>query len=473
MKPVVSSLVALAMAVAPLAALAKPADAENALPAKVVKPKTEKRDSARRSKRGARLAPEKPRKVESVQSRVKTGKKDVSAKKQSHAHGVDLTSVDHREPKSADTLVVASTASTASTSTREAGDASKGALLNHASMKSSDAPKLPKPSPDKVAEATPSSASRASSSADKTSKGGSEKGKGRSASRSPSSNAASESARSGGASASVARSRKRRDAKDVEKASNEERVASADKNGGRPPAKAPCTKTPVEVIRGPEVERFALTKCDGTFVPYAVERLSILARPGGVARPTAPLAELAKKPGPELARGIRRIDARLVERIQAIAEHFGKPNAPAKLFVISGFRPASVGSMHSSGRAIDFRVEGVKNEDVVMFCKTLADTGCGFYPNSSFVHVDVREGGAGHVSWIDASGPGEAPRYVSVWPPPASPRRADEVSVRRANHAPSQTDLAEEGESLLRARRPMDHDSTLETIDDYPAAITP
>jgi hypothetical protein len=31
----------------------------------------------------------------------------------------------------------------------------------------------------------------------------------------------------------------------------------------------------------------------------------------------------------------------------------------------------------------------------------------------------VREPGTGHVSWIDASGPGEAARYVTAWPPPA------------------------------------------------------
>ena len=73
--------------------------------------------------------------------------------------------------------------------------------------------------------------------------------------------------------------------------------------------------------------------------------------------------------------------------------------------------------MHATGRAIDFRIEGTKNEDVVAFCKTLTDTGCGFYPNSSFVHLDVRDPGAGHVSWIDASGPGETPHYVTAWPP--------------------------------------------------------
>src|SRR5687767_13773591 len=74
--------------------------------------------------------------------------------------------------------------------------------------------------------------------------------------------------------------------------------------------------------------------------------------------------------------------------------------------------------MHSVGRAIDFRMEGVENEDVVAFCEKLSDTGCGLYQNIWFVHIDVRDPGAGHVAWIDANGPGESPRYVSHWPLP-------------------------------------------------------
>src|SRR5262249_2532252 len=170
---------------------------------------------------------------------------------------------------------------------------------------------------------------------------------------------------------------------------NRNEVHPSSPHGGRAPAPPPCVKEPVEIIRGPEVDRFELTKCDGTVAPLAVEHLSILIRPGGAERPVAPLPELAKKAGQEIAHGIRRVDPRLVERIQALVDHFSKPTAPAKLFIISGYRPASVGSMHSTGRAIDFRIEGVKNEDVVAFCKTLGDTGCGYYPNSSFVHVDV------------------------------------------------------------------------------------
>jgi hypothetical protein len=66
------------------------------------------------------------------------------------------------------------------------------------------------------------------------------------------------------------------------------------------------------------------------------------------------------------------------------------------------------------------RVAGVSNEELSAFCKTMPDTGCGYYPNSSFIHMDVRSPGTGSVSWIDASGPGEPPRYVTTWPPPAA-----------------------------------------------------
>jgi hypothetical protein len=59
---------------------------------------------------------------------------------------------------------------------------------------------------------------------------------------------------------------------------------------------------------------------------------------------------------------------------------------------------------------------GVSNEQLVAYCRNVSDTGCGYYPNSSFVHLDVRAPRTGHVYWIDASGPGESPRYVAAWP---------------------------------------------------------
>jgi hypothetical protein len=219
-----------------------------------------------------------------------------------------------------------------------------------------------------------------------------------------------------------------------------------------------CVKEPIEMIRGPEIDTFQLTNCDGTIAPLAIEHLSILVRPGSAARPVAPLAELAKKKGNEISPGVHRIDERLVQRLQAVADHFAKVGTPpVKLDVISGYRPTSVGSMHATGRAIDFRLEGAKNEDVVAFCKTLDDTGCGFYPNSSFVHLDVRDSNAGHVSWIDASGPGETPRYVSTWPPHAT------------SSAPDKLEPASAKEPLEKP----DGEETKEPVDEHPAEVTP
>ena len=114
----------------------------------------------------------------------------------------------------------------------------------------------------------------------------------------------------------------------------------------------------------------------------------------------------------EWAPGIKLADAGLVTRLQKVVDNF----KARKVTIVSGYRPASLGSFHQSARAIDMHIEGVSNEQVVAFCRTLADTGCGYYPNSSFVHMDVRAPRTGHVYWIDASGPGESPRYVAAWP---------------------------------------------------------
>jgi hypothetical protein len=191
-----------------------------------------------------------------------------------------------------------------------------------------------------------------------------------------------------------------------------------------------CLKPPVEVVAGAETATFSLAKCDGSPAPLAVDQLSVLARPSAASKPKQPLESLAHLRGPELAPGIRRLDARLLQRVEAIAEHFRRSDQPTRFQLVSGYRPRSGRSYHQSGRALDFRIEGVDNEALVAFCKTLPDTGCGYYPNSVFVHVDVREPGTGHVAWIDASHPGEAPKYVSAWPVPGS-------AVAKAGDAPA------------------------------------
>ncbi|HVM66571.1 MAG TPA: DUF882 domain-containing protein [Acidimicrobiales bacterium] len=103
------------------------------------------------------------------------------------------------------------------------------------------------------------------------------------------------------------------------------------------------------------------------------------------------------------------IDPRLVALVGIVSSHFGGKT----LEVVSGFRAYSPTqytphSNHNLGRALDFRVRGVSNEVLRDFCRTLRSAGCGYYPNSSFVHLDVRETKA---YWVDWSHPGEPPKY--------------------------------------------------------------
>jgi uncharacterized protein YcbK (DUF882 family) len=103
------------------------------------------------------------------------------------------------------------------------------------------------------------------------------------------------------------------------------------------------------------------------------------------------------------------IDPRLIALVGVVSNHFGS----RRIEIVSGFRPYSptqhtAHSNHNIGKAIDFRVQGVPNEVVRDFCRTLHNVGCGYYPHSTFVHMDVRGSTA---FWIDYSRPGEPPRY--------------------------------------------------------------
>jgi hypothetical protein len=211
-----------------------------------------------------------------------------------------------------------------------------------------------------------------------------------------------------------------------------ERAPKVEPSKVEPPK--PCLADAVEILRGAEADTFSLATCDGGVAPLALERLSVLLRPGGERRPEGSLDDLARasaKKG-EIAPRIRKVDPGLVSRLAQIVGHLSV-GGKAKIHLVSGVRPASAGSLHQVGRAIDFRIEGIDNEKVVELCRTMADTGCGYYPNSSFAHVDVRDPGTGHVHWIDASRPGEPPRYVQAWPeakaepetPPALPEGKD------------------------------------------------
>ncbi|HMI86558.1 MAG TPA: DUF882 domain-containing protein [Polyangiaceae bacterium] len=119
---------------------------------------------------------------------------------------------------------------------------------------------------------------------------------------------------------------------------------------------------------------------------------------------------------PQVARFLRSksgadhpIDGRLVSLVAAVSDHFGGHDVN----VVSGFRPYSPRqyarhSNHNEGRAIDFSIKGIANETVRDYCRTLRNVGVGYYPNSLFIHLDVRDGNA---YWVDYAAPGQAPRY--------------------------------------------------------------
>jgi len=103
------------------------------------------------------------------------------------------------------------------------------------------------------------------------------------------------------------------------------------------------------------------------------------------------------------------IDPRLVALVSIVSSHFGGKT----IEVVSGYRAYTPTqytphSNHNLGRALDFRVQGLSDEALRDFCRTLRSAGCGYYPNSTFVHLDVRETKA---YWVDWSHPGEPPKY--------------------------------------------------------------
>lgn len=188
----------------------------------------------------------------------------------------------------------------------------------------------------------------------------------------------------------------------------------------------PCVDRPVLLHRiDGESDSLVLVRCDGALADDALVRLSVLARPRGVAAPT----DLPDEPDPKAERGewvpgIRLVDPRLVWVISRLADHF-KGHA---IEIASGYRPATApttktrgarpshGRHHASGRALDVSIHGVSNEDLLAACHAIPDIGCGYYPRGRFVHVDVRPVGTGSALWVDASAPGERSVYLRDWP---------------------------------------------------------
>jgi len=100
-----------------------------------------------------------------------------------------------------------------------------------------------------------------------------------------------------------------------------------------------------------------------------------------------------------------RVDPRLIALLADVSEHFG--GRPVR--VVSGWRDHSYfeDSRHKHSQAVDFSIPGVPNTVLRDYVRRFRNCGVGYYPNSSFVHLDVRQSAA---YWVDYAGPGEAPR---------------------------------------------------------------
>lgn len=89
------------------------------------------------------------------------------------------------------------------------------------------------------------------------------------------------------------------------------------------------------------------------------------------------------------------IDEKLVQYLQKIRTHFGKP------IVVLGYRcatynaktpNASPTSRHTKGMAADFSIEGVKPAEIAKYAESIGIKGIGLYEgkDGNFVHIDTR-----------------------------------------------------------------------------------
>jgi hypothetical protein len=93
-----------------------------------------------------------------------------------------------------------------------------------------------------------------------------------------------------------------------------------------------------------------------------------------------------------------RMDERLINVLSRVAVRF----SARRIEVVSGYRSPKYNlilrkkgrevartSQHVQGNAVDFRVRGVRTDQLLHFVRSLRIGGVGFYPHSQFVHSDT------------------------------------------------------------------------------------
>lgn len=107
----------------------------------------------------------------------------------------------------------------------------------------------------------------------------------------------------------------------------------------------------------------------------------------------------------------KQIAPRTLAMLADVSEHY-----PGKVIeYVSGYRASreeSPTSPHRDGRAIDFRIRGVKLQQIRDYLwTTYTDVGVGWYPSEQFVHIDTRPG-LGDTAWTFLNG---ANHYHPYW----------------------------------------------------------
>ena len=146
-------------------------------------------------------------------------------------------------------------------------------------------------------------------------------------------------------------------------------------------------------------------------------------------------------------------------RLMRLLYQTGRHWPGKRLEVVSGFRSPKVAknprSPHMKGLACDFRVEGVKTTDLRDYLrKTFDKVGVGYYPNSTFVHLDVRKDRSAF--WIDYSGPGERAVYSENPNDDLRSGRADSYHPTKIDESWASDETSVQGDDVPKATVPKD-----------------